>query len=505
MHLFKKLLWSAAWVAIPLWSHAATVTVAGRQLLVDGDPFTVKGVNYSPAPVGYQVGNAATGCIGPYRWWMDRPTYIADFPLIRKMGANTIRTFDLMNSTSTSTEVLAALDEAHRNNLGVIMGYFVSHTENMANGAFRTRTLNEFVAAVNAYKNHPAVLIWAFGNENNLDNGNTNPDWYSLVQQAAQQAKAADPYHAIMTVEGECLGPDCSLAPGTKFSFLNNIGNAAIGADDATLTFLDLWGINAYRGTTFEGIFQALVVSTMTAKPVLVTEFGKDAWRDSAGREDADMQSEYIRSQWQEINANLSATGMGTASLVGGSVFEWTDEWWKDSANDCNTHGTQVLFRRTSDSVDSNYQDEWLGLATASPITPITNTGGTVRTLRKAYSAIQAFWNPTAISASAAASRNFFAETVRNFPNPFRVGTDPTRFVALVNEAGTIDIRIYDASGQFVTGLPPVAPTGPGRYELSWDGRNRQGAYVSPGLYYASIEGKGTRQDKQFRRVVAVK
>jgi hypothetical protein len=492
--------------------NAVTVTVNGRQLLVDGQAFTVKGVNYSPAPVGYQVGNAAAGCIGPYQWWLDRPTYIADFPLIRRMGANTIRTYDLMNSTATAAQVLQALDEAQRNNLYVIMGYFVSHSKNISNGAFRTRTINEFVAAVNAYKHHPAVLMWAFGNENNLDNGNTNPDWYSLLQQAAGQAKAADPYHPITTVEGECQGADCfpPLAPNQGFSF--HIGDnqfvpsfgVNLGADDASLTFLDIWSINVYRGRTFEGLFQAYLSST--TKPILVTEFGKDAWRDSTGREDADFQAEYISSQWQEINANLSATGTGSAALIGGVVFEWTDEWWKDSANDCQTHGTQVLFRRLNDSVDPSYQDEWFGLASAAPITPITNAAGTVRTFRKAYSTLQGFWNPAALSAAAAASRNFFSETVRNFPNPFRVGTDPTQFVALVNETGTIDIRIYDASGQFVTGLPPVTAAGPGRYEFSWDGKNRQGSYVSPGLYYARIEGRGaSREDKQFRRVVAVK
>ena len=31
----------------------------------------------------------------------------------------------------------------------------------------------------------------------------------SLVELAAQQAKAADPFHAVTTSEGECIGADC--------------------------------------------------------------------------------------------------------------------------------------------------------------------------------------------------------------------------------------------------------------------------------------------------------
>ncbi len=482
--------------------EAVTVTTSGRQVLVDGQTFTIKGVNYSPTPIGYKIGSSGTNCLGPYHWWLDRPSYIADFPQIKRLGANTIRTYDLMNFPDNTPQIMQALDEAQRNGLYVIMGYYVSHTEALSNGIFRTQTLNNFTTAVNTFKAHPAVLMWSFGNENNLDNGNTNADWYSLVQQAAQQAKAADPYHPVTTAEGECLMPDCVA----NFTFLNTIGNAAIGANDASLTFLDLWSVNIYRGASFGGVIEALSVSTMTTKPILITEFGKDAWRDSAAAEDGSMQANYVSAQWQEIQSHLSATASGVASLAGGVVFEWTDEWWKHSGDDCQTHSTARLFQRTNDTTDPNYQDEWFGITSVLPINTISNPNGTQRTFRSAYAALQAYWNPSGVVSAAAAAGNFFSETVRNYPNPFRVGTDPTRFVAHVNGPGTIDIRIYDASGQFVTGLPPITATAAGRYELSWDGRNRQGSVVSSGLYFARIEGRtASHEEKQFRRVVAVK
>ena len=99
----------------------------------------------------------------------------------------------------------------------------------------------------------------------------------------------------------------------------------------------------------------------------------------------------------------------------------------------------------------------------------------------------------------------FFNGTVHNYPNPFRVGSEATKFVVLTGLAANFSIKIYDAGGQYVASLASSS-TGAGRVELNWDGRDRQGAYVASGLYIARIEGSASGQeDKQFRRVVAVK
>src|SRR5581483_2502178 len=110
-----------------------------------------------------------------------------------------------------------------------------------------------------------------------------------------------------------------------------------------------------------------------------------------------------------------------------------------------------------------------------------SNPAGTARTLRSAYATMQSFWNAAA-AVSAAAPTSLFDGPVRNYPNPFRVGAGDTKFVAFLNLAAKVDIKIYDAGGQFVTSLANSAP-GAGRVELHWDGRNSQGALVSPGLY----------------------
>ena len=341
--------------------------------------------------------------------------------------------------------------------------------------------------------------MWALGNEVNLaqpegfDPAWSSHAWYTFLNQLAQDVKAVDGNHPTMTAEGEI--------PNV---WGYNVGVTAVGGDDASLSAIDIWGINAYRGKSFQGLIQSLAVSTMTLKPIYMTEFGKDAYRDSVAAEDQDMQASYVSAQYQEINANLSAAGAGSQNLIGASVFEWTDEWWKVNQNSCFTHDTPVLFSRAGDTIDPNYQDEWFGITSVSSVDAISNPAGTARQLRKSYTALQQLWSPGAAGAGSGAT-TLFEGTVRNFPNPFRVGAETTKFVALVTQGASMTFGIYDAGGQFVTSITR-ATNGPGRMEVVWDGRNSQGAYVSAGLYIVRIEGKGASlEQKQFRRVVAVK
>lgn len=478
-----------------LFAAASIVTVSGRKLLVNGQTFSIQGVSYSPTPTGNTLILTGGSCAGSYTWWTDRSAYVADFPLIQRLGANTIRDYSALNSASSRAQVLQALDEAHAHNLYVIMGYFVQTYAgyDLSNAANQAQIQSEFLASVSAYKDHPAVLMWVIGNEQNINNAYNNSAWYSFVNSLAGLSKVADPNHPVALIEGEC--PQC--IPAKPFQ----IGSVALGANDASLPNIDLWGLNIYRGMTFEGTFETLASST--SKPVFVGEFGKDAYRDGTGNEDGAMQASYLGPQWQEISANLSATHAGKI-IVGGVVFEWTDEWWKDLGGlSCLVHDTQVIFSRSSDSVDPHYNDEWFGLASILPVDAVSNPDGTARTLRPAYTTLKAFWNPNAAAGNSTTS--LFDGVIRNYPNPFRSGSSGTTFVAITNESAKVTVAIYDAGGQFVASLTKTS-AGPGRVELLWDGRNSHGTLVSAGLYIARIEGSGGgKEEKQFRRVVAVK
>ncbi|MEM2878238.1 MAG: cellulase family glycosylhydrolase [Candidatus Hadarchaeales archaeon] len=333
------------------------VTINGYQILVDGEPFVIKGVCYSPTPVGQGAG---------YNWWSNSAIYESDFPMIREMGANTIRTYDARNATKE------ALDAAYRNGLKVIMGYWVDHNINFSNQSSRDSAKTVFTTMVSKWKDHPAVLMWAFGNEVAM-NTPYKSGWFTLVRETALATKAIDPNHPFIIIEGDRMG---------------DIGNAEIGSDDATLSALDAWGINSYRGSSFGGLF--LEYRTRTNKPIIMTEWGCDALDIRNMEEDQSSQASYIISMWNDIEAELH-TGGGIC--WGGTVFEWCDEWWKGGNSGVHDKTGQWANAAYYDHVAgrNNMNEEWWGITS-------TSTGTYEKTPREAYYVLKNSWSASAVS-----------------------------------------------------------------------------------------------------------
>jgi hypothetical protein len=65
-------------------ASATEVKIVGRTLFVDGAPFTIKGVNYSPVPVG--TAPESTPPYGDYFTADHSHIYDRDLPLLRDMG-----------------------------------------------------------------------------------------------------------------------------------------------------------------------------------------------------------------------------------------------------------------------------------------------------------------------------------------------------------------------------------------------------------------------------------
>jgi hypothetical protein len=65
-------------------SFAAKVEIYGGQLLVNGEPFIIKGVNYSPVPIG--IDPEGTSPYGDYFTGEYSPIYERDLPLLREIG-----------------------------------------------------------------------------------------------------------------------------------------------------------------------------------------------------------------------------------------------------------------------------------------------------------------------------------------------------------------------------------------------------------------------------------
>jgi len=265
--------------------------------------------------------------------------------------------------------------------------------------AFREKVKKEVLEMVNLYKDEPGVLFWTLGNENNYScSGEVNPwssdeidkepdpqkkrvmrfrTYYSFVNELAREIHQADPHHPVALGNGELKGLEF----------------ARESAPD-----VDLIACIIYRGKTFGNLFKSLRFSF--DRPVMLAEFGADAFNAYLKKEDQNMQAFFLESQWRQIYGNLAGNPQGAGNCLGGTSFEWLDEWLKhneSSADGWSGHDTETNWQNSSYYFDSkegtkNMNEEWFGIVSLSPE---TENGLHKRVPRKAYYVIREFWkNP---------------------------------------------------------------------------------------------------------------
>lgn len=326
------------------------VQVRGRQLLVHGQPFQIRGVGYAPTPIGHRVDEVAI--------YSDPAIYGRDLPLLRALGANTIRTWGPV----TSHGLLQAAYNGGDQPIYVIMGFWVEPSAPLADPATRQGILDRFRAYVTEYKDEPGVLMWGVGNEVNQGYAGPKADWYRLLNDLGKVAYEVEgaAWHPVATANWEMF----------------HLGQAAQGADDASVPYLDVWGVTAYRGRTFTDLFG--VYAPLTQKPLWIAEYGLDAWDADSKREDPARQADVVGALWDAIAAQ-------SALCVGGTLMAYADEWWKAGQPAVHNPGGYFNF-----ALPDHYSDEeWYGLMAVSP-----DPGGGPDLMhpRPAYDALRTRW-----------------------------------------------------------------------------------------------------------------
>jgi hypothetical protein len=161
------------------------------QLTVGGQPYTVKGLTWGPAIA-------------------DAPKYLPD---VKSMGVNTIRTW----GTDGGTKPL--LDSAAANGLKVVNGFWLQPGGGPGSGgcvnyvtdtAYKNTMLTEFTKWVDAYRNHPATLMWNVGNESvlGLQNCYSGAEleaqrnaYTGFVNDVAKKIHSIDPDHPVTSTD----------------------------------------------------------------------------------------------------------------------------------------------------------------------------------------------------------------------------------------------------------------------------------------------------------------
>jgi GT2 family glycosyltransferase/DNA-binding beta-propeller fold protein YncE len=256
-------------------SSADRVAADGKFLRLGDERFLVKGVTYgtfAPDAEGYQFPPAQQ--------------VAEDFRLMASLGINTIRTY-----TPARHDLL---DEAARHGLRVIIGLpWSQHVAFLDDRKLKRTIRQETLARISDLGRHPAVLMFALGNE--IPPGVVR--WHGRVRverflrRLYEDAKAASPDALFMYVN----------FPPTEF---------------LDLSFFDVCAFNVYLHSEPElRAYVARLQHLAGHKPLLLAEAGADSIREGEGGQ-ASITAMHLRTAFEE-------------GCCGAVAFAWTDEWWR--------------------------------------------------------------------------------------------------------------------------------------------------------------------------------
>jgi beta-glucuronidase len=374
--------------------HLVQYATKDWQLIVDGKPYVIKGVTYAPTKVGQSPDEGTLGnwmdedfnkngsADGPYEAFVDRngnglkdknEPAVGDFRLMKMMGVNTLR---LYHHTRINKPLLRELYQKF--GIRVIIGDFLGKYA-IGSGASwnpgtdyndpqqRKKMLESVAAMAREFKDEPFVLFWLLGNENVYGyacNADKDPQaFYRFANEAALAIKAIDKEHPVGICNGDVL-------------YLNAY---AKNAPD-----IDIFGANSYRGDYgFGRLWKG--VREETDKPVFITEYGCPAYAEGKTLlQGEELQAAYHRAAWEDMAGNM-AFAAGSGNSLGGVVFEWLDEWWKQYES--KIHDTKGV--AMGPFPDGYFHEEWFGLCgqadgSSSPF---------LRHLRKSYFMYKKLWD----------------------------------------------------------------------------------------------------------------
>ena len=226
--------------------------------------------------------------------------------LLKEIGGNSIRTWTIDNAKSV-------LDKAHEHGISVCIGLWVGHERHGFdyNDEYSVEAqLSYFEREVMKIKDHPALLMWAVGNEVDLFYKNFRV--WNAVEDIAKMIKKHDSNHPIMTVTA-------GIDPAEVYMIKNYCPS------------IDILGINTYGGV------QSLSKSVKMYgwdKPYIVTEWGPYGHWESpmtdwgvAVESTSKEKAEFRKIAYKYITSDTTSC-LGSYAFLWGHKQEQTPTWY---------------------------------------------------------------------------------------------------------------------------------------------------------------------------------
>ncbi len=235
-----------------------------------------------------------------------------------------------------------ALDAAQMNGLTVTAGIWLGQVRqgfDWSDAESLAKQREHIRATVLKYKDHPALLVWALGNEMEDAQGKNGAVW-TAINSLAVMVHQLDPKHPTMTVIAE-IG-------GDKVKNLHRL-----------CPEIDIVGINSYAGAVSVGERYQKLGGT---KPYMLTEFGPagiwETGKDAIGafpEPTSTAKAASYRAAYESAVLGQPALCLGSYAFLWGQKQEVTSTWFSMFLGD----GTRLA------PVDA-MQESWTGKAPAN-------------------------------------------------------------------------------------------------------------------------------------------
>jgi len=421
------------------------------QITLNGEPFVIKGMNYSPLPIGVAPGDGLP--YGDYFTPAYANVWKPDIDKMRQAGINVIKLYagdpdrnaGAPGSGGNWKDFLDYCYNGGTKPIYVVMFSYTQGAQIAAGGSGPPPNLDDYIRhydkLVKSTIRHPAVFGYMVGNEI-FGDVTENPRFWANFGKLIDAANGA----------GLSRGQQPFLMTATNDNFTRANFWPAIkrGEESGKLGHLDAWSINVYRGPEFGGSgnsvftqYLELLNSFRVKRPLIFGEWGTPHTTRPAPRwygtqcQDNPQEANYcpppkfeefnrsiinldeisnsdmgegkpyyvaqpvarfLNTQWNTIKTNLMAGD--NQVCVGGFIFDWCDEYWKGNNKSAQIGGPSGGFFPVNFA--GNYWDEaGFGVSSAVPESAYgPNKPNISRTLFKGYTdGVKVFYNASSWNA----------------------------------------------------------------------------------------------------------